>query len=213
MNKALKQAKAKVVAFAIGVKENFKPNEGLSGFLAVKSRFCNLWTSGQNGKFALVSCVVILLMVVKACFSGGQSFTDDQQVGADFLSAYLSGDFLKAVQYADRPGTVNGDAEVMYKIGQRSFETKEEREIVVKQAQKEYSERQQAILALGLDGCDIFLEEDKGSYSGSEHSHYDNNIVYRLVKGKKEQLLELYLQRDRDGKGDWKVMSHPFSFL
>lgn len=73
MNETIKQAKAKAVAFAIDVKRNFKPSEGLSGFLAVKSRFCNLWTSGRNGKVVCVGGGVLLLLLAKICLFSGEN--------------------------------------------------------------------------------------------------------------------------------------------
>ena len=62
-------AKAKD-AFA-EIKDNFKADEGTTGFRKVQSMFVNLWKSGTTGKGALIACSVAVLLLLCMVFSGG----------------------------------------------------------------------------------------------------------------------------------------------
>lgn len=163
----------------------------------------------------LIACWVLHGMFFGGSGSGivGQRLRADEKVGYKFLQAYLSGDFMKAAKYAETPETVSGDVQIMYNVLNNTTRDKSKEYIdkCKKDATAGMARLKEVVLSLGLKDCDIIMVENKGSYSGTEYSHKDTNICYKLINGDIERDVELHLQKSEDGV--WKVVAHPFSFL
>lgn len=155
------------------------------------------------------ACLMSVVVVFFNMF-GGQHLSEEAQVGYDFLEAYLSGDFVEAARYTERPDTINSDVAVMIKLNNGGY-ANEDRVKIRKETVEALEKLRATIKGIGLWKSDVSFIENKGSWSGKEYSDKDTNISYELKNGRKHQEVELHLQKSEEGV--WKVVGHPFKFL